>query len=70
MIINGNQEGHRGKDGAISSIGQKLIGCFKENSTETKINKSILSWCIFYDIDTKEDITKKIEDYINKNDKK
>ena len=36
----------------------------------TKLLKSILSWCIFYDIDTNEDITKKIEDYINKNDKK
>lgn len=69
MIINGNQEGHRGKDGAIASIGKKLISCFKKKSTETKINKSILS-CIFYDIDTNEDITKKIEDYINKNDKK
>ena len=65
MIIDGNQEGHRGKDGAIASIGKKLISCFKEKSTETKINK-----CIFYDIDTNEDITKKIEDYINKNDKK
>lgn len=64
MIINGNQEGHRGKDGAIASIGKKLISCFMEKSTETKIN------CIFYDIDTNEDITKKIEDYINKNDKK
>ena len=70
MIIDGNQEGHRGKDGAIASIGKKLISCFKEKSTETKINTSILSWCIFYDIDTNEDITKKIEDYINKNDKK
>ena len=70
MIIDGNQEGHRGKDGAIASIGKKLIRCFKEKSTETKINKSILSWCIFYDIDTNEDITKKIEDYINQNDKK
>ena len=69
-IINGNQEGNRGKDGAIASIGKKLISCFKEKSTEKKINKSILSWCIFYDIDTNEDITKKIEDYINKNDKK
>lgn len=67
MIIDG---GHRGNDGAIASIGKKLISCFKEKSTETKINKSILSWCIFYDIDRNEDITKKIEDYINQNDKK
>ena len=70
MIINGNQEGNRGKDGAIASIGKKLISCFKEKSTEAKINKSILSWCIFYDIDTNEDITEDIEDYINENNKK
>lgn len=70
MIIDGNQKGHRGKDGAIASIGTKLISCFKKKSTEAKINKSILSWCIFYDIDTNEDITKTIKDYINENDKK
>ncbi len=70
MIIDGNKEGHQGNDRAIASIGEKLISCFKEKSTETKINKSILSWCIFYDINTNKDITKKIEDYINKNDKK
>ena len=46
MIINGNQEGHRGKDGAIASIGKKLISCFKKKSTETKINKSILSFLL------------------------
>lgn len=64
MIINGNQ------NGAIASIGEKLINCFKKKSTETKINKSILSWCIFYDIDTNKDITETIKDYINENDKK
>ncbi len=66
MIIDGNQEGHSGKNGAIASIGKKLINCFQKRSSGITIDESILSWCKFYDIDKGEDITERIKTYINK----
>ena len=69
MIIDGNQEGHHGKDGAIVSIGEKLKRCFAKESAGITIDKSILSWCLFYDIDKNQYITDKIKAHINKSDK-
>lgn len=69
MIIDGNQEGHHGKDGAIASIGKKLKNCFAKKSAGITIDESILSWCLFYDIDMNQNITDNIKAYINNPDK-
>lgn len=66
MIIDGNQEGRGNKDGAIESIGNKIISCFEKKSSGIPIDKAILSWCIFYDIKEDKDITDKIKTYIDK----